>query len=644
MANLNVVCLISGGKDSLFSILHCLENGHNVVAIANLYPASSVGGGAVEDSDSYMYQTIGHTVIPLYERALGLPLYRQELKGGAINQDKCYGPTSDEDEAEALMPLLRNVKLHHPEVNAVSTGAILSDYQRTRVESVAVRLGLIPLSYLWQWPSLLPNTQDSLLQDMAEVGQDSRIIKVASGGLDESMLWQNVADTGTIGPLNRAVQRFGSADDGAVLGEGGEYETLALSGPGPLWKGRIRVDQGDRKVVPGEAGSASVHISKAEVELDTGVPNMTSLRQPALLEPRFQAILEGLRSGNYFQSTIDDPPPVKHDLSLLKGLNPASTSHGHILLSDLVADGNTAAEQMRGIMEQATNALQEAGHAFEDVAYSSIVLRDMADFASVNTVYGSFFVHPNPPARATIACANVLPDGKHVMVALTSAKAQEQSRKKGLHVQSRSYWAPANIGPYSQAISVPTDNEASLVYVAGQIPLIPASMELLTVADPVQGNPFVLQTTLALQHLDRVGRAVQVCGWATAIAFFTAPSPEVGITRSTFARQIWASYHQSPAPRPDDVESDAEDDSFDVWHAKFGAQRGLPCDGNAAARVDYPLSDNTAGPPPLHVVLVDALPRGSSVEWAAVGVTDHDRRNTVPHFQHLLQIFGKEMI
>ncbi len=33
---------------------------------------------------------------------------------------------------------------------AVSAGAILSDYQRVRVESVCSRLGLTPLAYLWR--------------------------------------------------------------------------------------------------------------------------------------------------------------------------------------------------------------------------------------------------------------------------------------------------------------------------------------------------------------------------------------------------------------------------------------------------------------------------------------------------------------
>jgi diphthine-ammonia ligase len=32
------IALISGGKDSIFNILKCIEKGHELVAVANLYP------------------------------------------------------------------------------------------------------------------------------------------------------------------------------------------------------------------------------------------------------------------------------------------------------------------------------------------------------------------------------------------------------------------------------------------------------------------------------------------------------------------------------------------------------------------------------------------------------------------------------
>ena len=208
MTSLKVIALISGGKDSLFSMLHCLANGHEIVALANLHPANvrSDGEGKQleneQDSNSFMYQTVGHSVIPLYEGALGFPLYRRPIIGSAVNQSLNYTPegvSSLPDEAEDLLLLLKDVLKAHPHANAVSTGAILSTYQRMRVESVAVRLGLTPLSYLWQYPYLPPYQDHSLLEHMRLVGQKSIIIKVASGGLDESFLGLDISNPTTLG-------------------------------------------------------------------------------------------------------------------------------------------------------------------------------------------------------------------------------------------------------------------------------------------------------------------------------------------------------------------------------------------------------------------------------------------------------------
>lgn len=68
----------------------------------------------------------------------------------------------------------------------MSVGAILSNYQRVRVEHVCARLGLQSLSYLWQYD------QSQLLDDMADAGMECIIIKVAGAGLGLRHLGQNV--------------------------------------------------------------------------------------------------------------------------------------------------------------------------------------------------------------------------------------------------------------------------------------------------------------------------------------------------------------------------------------------------------------------------------------------------------------------
>lgn len=57
------------------------------------------------------------------------------VKGSSLSQDLSYTPTQ-EDEVEDLYQLLTLVKEKHPDLQGVASGAILSNYQRNRVESV----------------------------------------------------------------------------------------------------------------------------------------------------------------------------------------------------------------------------------------------------------------------------------------------------------------------------------------------------------------------------------------------------------------------------------------------------------------------------------------------------------------------------
>jgi diphthine-ammonia ligase len=67
------------------------------------------------------------------------PLYRRATRGVAVAQGLGYGEPQAGDEVEDLHALLAAVKAAVPDVQAVASGAILSSYQRTRVENVYVR-------------------------------------------------------------------------------------------------------------------------------------------------------------------------------------------------------------------------------------------------------------------------------------------------------------------------------------------------------------------------------------------------------------------------------------------------------------------------------------------------------------------------
>ena len=127
------------------------------------------------ETDSAMFQTIGWNNIQLLADAMALPLFVGETDMVAKEEGKNYLPSAG-DEVEDLFMLLEKVKTEVG-VDAVCVGAILSDYQRVRVENVCLRLGLTPLAFLWR------RDQAELLQEMVDTGMECILIKVTSRSL-----------------------------------------------------------------------------------------------------------------------------------------------------------------------------------------------------------------------------------------------------------------------------------------------------------------------------------------------------------------------------------------------------------------------------------------------------------------------------
>lgn len=661
--SLNVIALISGGKDSLFSILHCQANGHRVVALANLHPGP-LPNGEEQDTNSYMYQTVGHSVVPLYSQALDLPLYRRQITGTAVDSNRDYAApltssssqqthgqkqkidledgeeiVEQDDETEDLVPLLKRVMQAHPTANAISTGAILSTYQRTRVESVALRLGLTPLAYLWQYPLLPPCEQSALLRDMRAVGQQAIIIKTASGGLDSSFLGLDVAGgPAAVARLSKAMGMFGDeVGAGAILGEGGEFETLAVDGPGPLWKKRIGVE-GEAVVL--EGGQTVLRVVKSWVEEKSGMGDVAALRVPEVFDDEFAKVLESIEDTTTdvvpeSTTTLTNNPSSRTPVSL--PTNTIRSTPTLLTISNLTSPTPTPSSpshQLSSILLLLSHHLSNHHVQKSNITHTTLLLRSMSTFTLLNPLYASFFTAINPPSRVTVACDTAMPEGVDVML---SVIAERSEKREGLHVQSMSYWAPANIGPYSQAVSVPLPTSTSLtsagdedaeeaqenkvgdmVYIAGQIPLHPASMSTYT-SRGVAG-----QVVLSLQHLWRIGAVKGVRWWCGGgVAYIPSSNTSSSIhTIQKAWRTIHLSSHQDSRLREEDAQ---EDEDIDPWDA-LNTHSSSFSDKTPRHRIPhYSALHNTsadeAAIPPCFVVQISSLPRNVDVEWSAMGLT-----------------------
>lgn len=484
---MRVVALISGGKDSTYNMMQCIAAGHTIVALANLSPAKKT------EIDSYMYQSVGFEAIDYIASAMELPLYKIETKGESKERGKVYVPT-DEDEVEDLYKLLKQV-MDDIEIDAVSCGAILSDYQRVRVENVCSRLGLVSLAYLWQ------RKQEELLEEMIKCEIDAVLIKVATLGLDpQRHLRRSIR---LLEPHLKAMHdKYGLN----VCGEGGEYESLTLDCP--LYTSRIIIEESEIVMDSKDAIAPVGYLKLNKLNLEKKLPQLDLTGRLSGLQikdsdgyvtdPGEDAVAEtetaeeSISDGNG-KETFDNEEINQTE-------NTSRSGDGWLWIGGItgVSDNNPE-EAFTKAMDKLKCSLEANNHNLEDLCGISMYVADMSQYAELNKLYCETLNHVNPPTRA---CVQV-PLPKHCPVILEAiswkspnASGDNKIEKMTMHVQSISHWCPANIGPYSQAAKI-----GDLIHLAGQISMVPGSM--LMVSGGIKA-----QCKLSLRHVERLLRGI----------------------------------------------------------------------------------------------------------------------------------------
>ncbi|XP_074004998.1 diphthine--ammonia ligase isoform X2 [Numenius arquata] len=567
---MRVVALISGGKDSCYNMMQCVAAGHQIVALANLRPAENTG--QTDELDSYMYQTVGHHAIDLYADALDLPLYRGFIKGTSVHTGKVY-TTCQEDEVEDLYHLLKLVK-DKEAVEGVSVGAILSDYQRVRVEDVCRRLDLQPLAYLWH------QNQEILLKEMISSNIQAIIIKVAAFGLDPDKHLGKTLDQ--MEPyLLELSEKYGVH----ACGEGGEYETFTLDCP--LFKKKIVVDSAEVVVHSADAFApvAYLHFLKLHLE-NKGKSSGTFMVNSCSCEI-------SCNDDYIFPSSEEEEPqkniPViwkslKHNsLDFSKTFGSSRRSLGGyqwfsgITAHFLPSEGKNAQDAAREAFSSLRANITSEGLKLKDVILVHLYMKSMKDFNVINSVYVTEF-DLCPPARVCVE--TLLPDGVLFCIDCLAHKYNVamddvlREEKLVMHVQSISHWAPASIGPYSQSVKV-----GDVLYCAGQIALVPCTMQLVS-------GGIRTEAIVSLRHVERV---LQAMSQKTALHHIITASCYVTDSKHVpIARSIW----QKKLRECKKVE-DSE-----TYH------------------------DVTAVCGLLAVAVISHLPRDAAIEWHVVAVVD----------------------
>lgn len=595
------VALISGGKDSCYNILHCQRQGHELVALANLRPIDT----DKQELDSFMFQTVGHDIVSLYENCTGLPLFRKEIHPKTSkNVELNYTPTKD-DEIEVLYQLLSEVKQSIPDLQAVSVGAILSSYQRTRVEDVCGRLGLVVLSFLWQRSQLELMTemcsmskQEDELNTSESCKLDARIIKVAAIGLDSTDLGKSLPQ------LFPKMLKLNTQYEVHICGEGGEFESMVLDAPF-FRKGFLKleevIDTTDSENDGVYNAQLKVKFQKRELPDDIFQSELSRLPVPPLFDPAWNELYELIDNENF-----EDTKTINTMNIRLPSVKTHTNRIGNLLyisnIQPQYKDG-TVQEQVKDVLQQLDNILKDNHLTAKNVLYSSLLLKDMSLFASVNQEYSKFFDiwknGPLPPARACIE-SNIINDGGALQLSVVVKYADqtlgndiEKCEKSGLHVQGRSYWAPCNIGPYSQSIWLSNDLN-QLSYLSGQIALEPSQMEMIDTNDAKQ------QAVLSLKHLDSIKQVINARNQVQLTCFISNNSIVPLLT------QTWAQYSE-------DI----------IYSSEMEEWCGKPSESQDC----------------LIIVKVSNLPRNALCEWGGIAAksleVEHDDHNLTAELRKL---------
>ncbi|CAJ1944347.1 unnamed protein product [Cylindrotheca closterium] len=489
------IALVSGGKDSIYSILQCIRNGHELVAAVHL------GAPESTDEESYMYQTAASEVVKTQvEECLQVPLVLYQRTGKSLNTSLVYDDSNKQDEVEDLYNALLEAKSKF-DFAAVSSGAVFSTYQRVRIENVCRRLQLTSLSYLWRF---LP--QKEMLQKMI-VDDDGRIeavlVRTASppGLLPRKHLNKTLSFLWHTGVLERLHQRY----QFHLLGEGGEYESLVVDSG--LFKKKLVLDEVTIEETDDEVGVLRILKCHAEEKGEDDIPilNINEISQGS---PSNNDAKDSSGTG---QSDSHDGPSKPQDLKIDFLPQICESTGGLIHVSEIMApcaatqndddqsqtttttEAELAVQEAIQIFSILKKSLQSCGATVQDVMFVHLYLRKMSHFATINAHYEACFGSVLPPSRSCVAVGN-LPGGRRVLLDCMIQKGSgDYMRSSGssplavaaratltsklrhvLHVQSISNWAPVCIGPYSQC----NTHRSSLHFLAGQIGLIPSKMQL----------------------------------------------------------------------------------------------------------------------------------------------------------------------
>ncbi len=195
--------LYTGGKDSCYAMHIAYLQGFDIACLITL---------RVHGWSSLLFHYPHTWITRLHSRALRIPLLEHEVIG---------------DEYSSLVRILHRARSLCG-CRYISSGALLSDYQRLRFTMAAFEAGLDPYTPLWR------KDQEDYMRRLVREGFRVLVISVQAYGLPSTLVGK-VLDEELVEDIIARSKRYGFNP----AFEGGEAETLVLDAP--LFRERLVV-------------------------------------------------------------------------------------------------------------------------------------------------------------------------------------------------------------------------------------------------------------------------------------------------------------------------------------------------------------------------------------------------------------------
>ena len=210
--------LFSGGKDSVFALWCAIHQGYETACLLTILP---------ERSDSWMFHYPDVKWTRLQAEAVRIPQVTAKASG------------VKEEELGAMKEALVALKRTHG-IDCVVAGAIASEYQRWRIETICHNLGLRSVAPLWR------KDPENLLVEQVDMGFEFIMTACMAMGLGPEWLGRMI-DRKAVDELRIVCRRYGISP----VFEGGEAETYVLNAP--MFTKRIQIAEA-RPVWKGDSG------------------------------------------------------------------------------------------------------------------------------------------------------------------------------------------------------------------------------------------------------------------------------------------------------------------------------------------------------------------------------------------------------